>query len=393
MAGHSLVFTRDEYLRRLAAVRKRMADQGLDLLLIADPANQNWLTGHEGWSFYTPQLVAVSHHEEPLWLGRAMDAPGARMTVYMADENVIPYPETLVQRPGVHPVDFMAEALAARGYDGKRIGVESDSYFLSAKTLSCLEAGLPNAAFSDDGLLVNWSRTVKSEAEMTLMRQAARLAEGSMRAAYDAIAPGVRQCDAVAAVYAAQIGGHPDFGGDMTALCPIVMAGEAATTAHPIWDDRPFEADQTVALELGGACKRYNVGLARTLHLGKPPSRLTDTAAAVEEGLEAVLDSLKAGVVAGEVHAAWQAVLDRHGLVKESRIGYAIGVGYPPDWGEHTISLRAGEATVIEENVTIHVMLGMWLDDWGMEMSETVRVTATGVECLTDFPRRVFAKD
>ena len=248
-----------------------MADQGLDLLLVADPANQNWLTGHEGWSFYTPQLVAVSHHEEPLWLGRAMDAPGARMTVYMADENVIPYPETLVQRPGVHPVDFMAEALAARGYDGKRIGVESDSYFFSAKTLSCLEAGLPNAAFNDDGLLVNWSRAVKSEAEMALMRQAARLAEGSMQAAYQAIAPGVRQCDAVAAVYAAQIGGHPDFGGDMTALCPIVMAGEAATTAHPIWDDRPFEADQTVALELGGACKRYNVGLARTLHLGKPP--------------------------------------------------------------------------------------------------------------------------
>ena len=279
-----------------------------------------------------------------------------------------------------------------QGYDGKRIGVESDRYFFSAKTLSCLEAGLPNAAFSDDGLLVNWARAVKSEAEMTLMRQAARLAEGSMRAAYEAVAPGVRQCDAMAAVVAAQIGGHPDVAGDLTALCPIVMAGEAATTAHPIWDERPFEPDQTVALELGGACRRYNVGLARTLHLGQPPQRLTDTAAAVEEGLEAVLDSLKAGVVAGDVHAAWQAVLDRHGLVKESRIGYAIGVGYPPDWGEHTISLRAGEATVIEENVTIHVMLGMWLDDWGMEMSETVRVTATGVECLTDLPRGVFVK-
>ena len=106
-----------------------------------------------------------------------------------------------------------------------------------------------------------------------------------------------------------------------------------------------------------------------------------------------MLETLKAGVVAGDVHAAWQAVLDRHGLVKESRIGYAIGVGYPPDWGEHTISLRAGEQTVIEENVTIHVMLGMWLDDWGMEMSETVRVTATGVECLTDFPRGVYVKN
>ena len=92
------------------------------------------------------------------------------------------------------------------------------------------------------------------------------------------------------------------------------------------------------------------------------------------------------------MHAAWQRVLDKHGLVKESRIGYGIGVGYSPDWGEHTISLRAGETTILEPNMTVHVMLGMWMDDWGMEMSETVAVTAGGVDCLTDFPRAVFEK-
>jgi hypothetical protein len=110
---------------------------------------------------------------------------------------------------------------------------------------------------------------------------------------------------------------------------------------------------------------------------------------AVEEGLDAVLETVKPGVLAGDVHRAWQTVLDRHGLVKESRIGYSIGVGYSPDWGEHTLSLRAGEETVIEQNMVVHVMLGMWLDDWGMEMSETVAVTQSGAECLTRFPRNV----
>ena len=75
--------------------------------------------------------------------------------------------------------------------------------------------------------------------------------------------------------------------------------------------------------------------------------------------------------------------------MKESRIGYSIGVGYSPDWGEHTVSLRAGEKTVIEQNMVVHVMLGMWLDDWGMEMSETVAVTHAGAECLTQFPREI----
>ena len=156
-----------------------------------------------------------------------------------------------------------------------------------------------------------------------------------------------------------------------------------------MWTDEPFAQNQTVALELGGTRNRYNAGLARTVQLGKGPQVLFDTAKAVEEGLDAVLESVRPGALAGEVHRAWQNVLDRYGLVKESRIGYSIGVGYSPDWGEHTVSLRAGEETVLEQNMTIHVMLGMWLDDWGMELSETVVVTESGVECLTRYPRTV----
>ena len=389
---NDLPFARDEFLARLDKVRRAMAERELELLLVADPANQNWLTGHEGWSFYVPQLVAVSHEQEPIWLGRAMDAPGARMTTYMDDSHVVPYPEDLVQRPGVHPADFMAAYLRDRGWDGRRIGVELDSYFFSPRALDSLKAGLPNGRFLDGDLLVNWTRVVKSPAEIDTMRRAARLAETAMATAYETIAPGVRQCDAVGAIYQAQIAGQADFGGDLTSLCPIILAGEAATTAHPIWSDRPFEPEETIALELGGAHRRYTCGLARTMRLGRPPARLIDTAAAVEEGLNAVLETIRAGVTAGQVHGAWQRVLDRHGLVKESRIGYSIGVGYPPDWGEHTVSLRAGETTVLEADMTIHVMLGMWLDDWGLELSETVRVLETGAECLTSFPRDVFIK-
>jgi ectoine hydrolase len=62
----------------------------------------------------------------------------------------------------------------------------------------------------------------------------------------------------------------------------------------------------------------------------------------VEEGLDAVLETVKPGVLAGDVHRAWQTVLDRHGLVKESRIGYSIGVDYSPDWGEHTLKFASG---------------------------------------------------
>jgi Xaa-Pro dipeptidase len=388
-------FAKAEYESRLSRVRARMAEREIELLLIADPANMNYVTGYDGWSFYVPQLVAVPSqgNEDPLWLGRAMDRAQAPLTSWLPESHVIGYPESYVQRPDRHPMDWIADYLKGRGWDGHRIGVETDVYYFSPKALERLRAGLPNANFVDADLLVNWVRAVKSPAEIACMREAARLVGGAMRAAFEVIAPGVRQCDAIARIYAAQIAGEPGYAGDITSLCPLIMSGPAAAAAHPMWTDERFERDQTTAIELGGARHHYHASLARTLHIGQPPRRLIDTAKIVEEGLEAALATMRPGTVAGDVEAAWRRVLDRHGLKKESRIGYSIGLGYPPDWGEHTISLRPGDATVLEPGNTFHIILGMWMEGWGMETSETVLVTERGAECLTQLPRGVHVKN
>ena len=386
-------FEKIEYDSRLKSVRSSMAERNLDALLIGDPANMNWLSGFDAWSFYVPQVMLVLHDRDPIWMGRKMDAGAVTLTTYLGGDSIKPYEEDYVQRAGVHPMDVVAGYLCELSLQGKRIGYESDTYFFSPKSLACLQAGVSNAEWVDADLLVNWCRVIKSKAEIETLRQAARLVEGAMTVAYDNIAPGVRQCDLMAKILAAQVGGNEQFGGDLTALSPLILAGEAATTAHPMWTDEKFADGQTVALELGGTRKRYNAGLARTVQLGKGPQTVFDTADAVIEGLDAVLDAIKPGALAGDVHRAWQTVLDKYGLVKESRIGYSIGVGYSPDWGEHTVSLRAGEQTIIEENMVLHVMLGMWLDDWGMEISETVAVTGNSVECLTRFERGVHVVD
>ncbi|HSH43346.1 MAG TPA: M24 family metallopeptidase [Arenicellales bacterium] len=382
-------FPENEYQRRLAAVRARMSQQDLDLLLVNEPANINYLTGYDGWSFYVPQLVALPLEDAatPTWIGRQMDTAQAPLTSWLPADHVVGYPETYVQATDRHPMDWIANHLRRRGWGDKRIGVETDAYYFSPRAMDHLRAGLPDAVFIDADLLVNRVRAVKSDAELACMRAAARLAGRVMQTAYETIHPGLRQCDAMAAIMAAQIGGDPEFSGDVTGLLPLIMSGRAAAAPHPIWTAEPFEQDQTTALELGGACRHYNAGLARTLHCGDPPRKLVETARIVEEGLEAALATMRAGVAAEEVEAAWRRVLQRHGLRKESRIGYGIGLGYPPDWGERTISLRPGERTALAANNTLHLMLGMWMDGWGMEMSETVLITDHGAECLTRFPR------
>ena len=382
-------FTKAEYAKRLASVRAEMDSRGLAALIIGDPANINWLTGYDAWSFYTPQVMLVDLHDGPFWIGRLMDAGAAKFTTYLSETQIVPYPETLVQRPDTHPMAHIAAWMVDRGFGAARIGYESDSYFLSPRALATLQAGLPDAEFIDADLLVNWQRLVKSKAEIDIMSRAARIAEAAMKTAWDGARPGVRQCDLMADVVAAQIRGTPDQGGDMPAIHPLILAGEAATTAHPLWTDAPLEPGQTIAFELGACVRRYNVGLARTVHIGTPPDDLQRTAAAVEEGMAAVMDSLKAGAMASDVHAAWQRVLDRYGLEKPSRIGYSIGAGYAPDWGEHTLSFRPGETSIVPEGAVVHVILGMWMDDWGMELSETLHVRRDDCVRLCDFPQHV----
>lgn len=383
-------FTRDEYADRLQRTRQAMQRHQIDALVVGDPANINWLTGYDAWSFYTPQVMIVGLQLEPTWLGREMDAGAAKFTTYLPTEQVVAYPEHLVQTKDGHPTHFMADWMLKMGLGGKRIGYESNVYFLTPFAIEQLKRGVPNATWVDADLLINWVRLVKSPAEVEMIRQASVIAGLAMQTAYDGVRPGVRQCDLMAEVVAAQVRGTPEFGGDLTAIHPLVLAGEAASTAHPMWTDAPFEADQTIAFELGGCRKRYNAGLARTVHIGKPPQKLIETAKAVNEGMEAVLSVLAANVVAEDVHAAWQAVLNRYGLEKKSRIGYSIGVNYAPDWGEHTLSFRPGERTIVPQNAVIHIILGMWLDGWGMELSETIHVRQHDAVCLTNFPRDVY---
>ncbi len=389
-----MAFEKSEYLARIRKTKKSMADQGVDVLLATNPANMNYLTGYDGWSFYVHQLVVLAlDSDEPVWIGRGMDANAAKVTTFLNHDNILGYPDDYVQTPIKHPMDYVADFLKEQGWDKKGIGIEMDSYYFTAACYESLKRNLPNANFKDATTLVNWVRVIKSAQEIKYMKQAARIIEKTMQVAVDMVRPGVRQCDAAAAVYQAKISGTEEYGGDYTGLCPMLPTGVGTSTPHLTWTDQPFVNGEATILELAGARHHYHCPMARTVHLGKPPKKLADTAAVVVEGLNNALAAAKPGVECQEVEAVWRETIKKHGIIKESRIGYSTGLNYPPDWGEHTLSLRPGDTTTLQPNMTIHMIPGVWMDDWGIEISECFRVTETGSETLANFPRELFVKD
>jgi ectoine hydrolase len=386
-----MTFARAEFDDRLVRTRSRMAAQGIDRLVVVEPANINYLTGYDAWSFYTPQALVISG-EERLFITRAMDLPGVTMTTDLAPDEVVAYPDEYVHQRGRHPFEVLAETLRQRGWDSGVIGLERDAYFFSPRAEAALTAGLGSATFRDSDELVNWVRAVKSPAEIDAMRVAAKIVERVMATAIDAVEAGVRQCDAAAEISRAQIQGLDEAGGEYPAIVPMLPTGAGTTTPHLTWSDQPFVEGEATVLELAGTHRRYHVPLARTVFLGQPPAELERLAEVVAEGAEAALATVRPGVTCEEVEGAWRATIGRYGLQKPSRIGYSVGIGYPPDWGEHTMSLRPGDRTPLAVGMTFHMILGMWQEQIGFELSETFCVTDQGAEPFTSVPRRLFGK-
>ena len=394
MPNPSPRFAPEEYAARLERTRAAMAARGIDTLIVSDPSNMAWLTGYDGWSFYVHQCVIVGPDGPPVWFGRSQDANGAVRTCWMADEHVIGYPDHYVQSTERHPMEYLAARLTDRGWHRGRLGVEMDNYWYSAAAHRALAAGLPSEPV-DATALVNWQRLVKSPAELDCMRRAARLTEKIHARILERAEPGLRKCDLVAEIWDAGLRfdaalGH---GGDYPAIVPLLPSGSDAAAPHLTWDDRPMRSGEGTFFEVSGCYHRYHCPLSRTIFLGKPGQTFLDAEAAVLEGMEAGLEAARAGNVCEEVAGAFFGVLERRGITKDNRTGYPIGLSYPPDWGERTCSFRKGDRTELAPGMTFHFMTGLWMEDWGLEITESIVVTEGAPECLASVPRKLFVKD
>lgn len=393
MQEQTLHFTRAEYDQRIGNTRDAMARANVDVLIVSDPSNMAWLTGYDGWSFYTHQCVVLGMSGEPIWWGRGMDALGAKRTVTMGHDNIVGYDDTYVQNPKQHPMLELARLLNKRQMANSAIGVELDNYYYSAAAHQTLLAQLPGATFSDQTGLVNWQRAIKSDTEITYMRRAARIVEEMHTLICNRARPGVKKNDLIADIYHTSITGADGHWGDYPAIVPMAPSGLDATAPHLTWDDRPLQNNEGTFFEIAGVHRRYHCPQSRTIYLGRPPEKIINAEKAVLDAVEAGLEQAVPGNRCEDIANAFNTTLNRAGFEKDSRCGYSIGLSYPPDWGERTMSFRKGDDTVLQPGMVFHFMPALWLDDGGLEITEPLLITDTGAECLCKTPRKLFIID
>lgn len=371
-------FSDSEYRDRVERTKRKMRERDLDVLVVSDPANHNYLTGYRGWTFYTAQAAIVAlDKEQPISVNREMDTSSAKKTTWMDNENVRHFSDEYVENKD--PYLFIAKLIEDSGWDDDRVGVEMDGYYYSANNHLSMEPALPDAEVTNASYLVNRVRMRKSDQEVEYIRQAQRITDNAHRAIRDSLGAGIRESDVAADVWHALIRGTDEYGGDYPSIAPLFGS------RHLTWSDRPYDDDTTVSVEMSGARRRYHAPMSRTFHIGSPSDEVRTRHEQLVHGLEVLLDAVEPGITCAEVSQRYREGVDY--APKASRQGYSLGLSYPPTWLEMSANIRPEDDTVLEPNMVFHPILGADFGEY--QLSEAFLVTENGAETFTEFPREL----
>jgi Xaa-Pro dipeptidase len=378
-----LAFPVNEFQRRLDTVRREIAKRGIDLLVISIPENIYYLSGYHTAGYQAIQFMLVPSDGEPCLLTRGIEETNVkayswidRSASYMDHES---------------PVDLLVETIRTMGYASSAIGIEKTSWFLTIAYYERIKERLQNAKLEDGSMIVEGARAVKSELEIDYIRQAARLAEAGMEAGINQIHAGANENDIAAEIQRAVT----SMGSEYPGTAPFVATGVRTSYAHATWSGRKVLEGDPVLLELSGTVRRYSAALMRAIVV-KPASREIQRMEEVSRNaLENMLEAIRPGRPLGEVWDVWSKTVTEGGFEgRFKRTGYSIGVNFPPDWGEgHILSFKRGETQALRPNMTFHIPSIIKVFGFAdVGTSETIRVTDSGCEILTNFKRQLYVR-
>jgi Xaa-Pro aminopeptidase len=379
-----LGFTLEEYQRRYEFMLEKMQTRNLDALCIRSPENITYLSGYETPGYYKYHCLVIGPDIEPIIILRRFEALNVPEYSWLTKHVPVEDWE--------HPPSVTASVLKTLGLQGKRIGVEKQGWFYTVEEHEILLSELKNTALVD-AIDISWdARMIKSDQEIQMMKRSAAIVDEAMRAGWHVAGPDVSEDVINAEVNRAIF----EAGGEYMGLPPFILSGERTCLPHQTARGRTVRNDDLIYFEISASKWRYSAALMRTIFIGEPDDRKRRCAEAVIGAVDAAMETIRPGVTAEEVDHAARSVIQKAGFGRyfRHRLGYSIGVNYPPDWGEgEIISLRKGETRVLQPGMTFHMVpLCLIYREFGVGFSESIRVTETGCERFSSLPREILVK-
>ncbi|MBC8258453.1 MAG: aminopeptidase P family protein [SAR324 cluster bacterium] len=373
-------FDKKEFVKRQDHLLKLMAENELDGMLLFRQESMYYLSGYDTFGYVFFQCLYFGREGKSILLTRAPDLRQAQQTSNVQDIRI------WVDGPEVNPALQLKEILKECGCKGKRLGVEYDSYGLTAKNGKMLDEALAGYCYLIDAShLVNRLRVVKSQSELVYVRKAAELADEALDEAHKLVQDGCDEGELLAAMQGAIFRG----GGDYPANEFIIGSGENALLCRYYSGRRKLSSQDQLTLEWAGVYRHYHAAMMRTIPIGRVTLQQQTMHDICLQSMEACESVLRPGTAIGEIFDAYAQTCDKAGM-KAHRLnatGYSLGTTFSPNWMDWPM-LYHGNQELAEMNMVFFIHIILMDSDSGNAMcfGHTVLVTDSGCERLSRHP-------
>jgi ectoine hydrolase len=382
-AGKSDGITVEEVKERQRVLREKMAENGIDLVLVTDNSNIRYLTNAYKYSVEIPGLlfpVLIVTADALAFCGRNIDT--------MAIASQVDLDRGFMCRDDENFEEFLSKSLG-EFISGRSltVGIEMASPSMPVGTFERLRNDYRNVQFVDTTRLVWDQRLIKSPAELQLTRAAAAINTGVFESFCKEVVPGTTDSHLRATLFRAlyEAGSYSSpFHELRYGHGPIEPHGTRRSFHAP-----PVAEGDRLIIEFSADCNGYIAPILRTIAVGNVDPEVRRVHDIALAGLEAALGAIRPGVLAKDVDRIANELYESEGLraAHLTRTGYAVGL----DWPEgHIADLNGESQVVLEEDMVFHVLGILFPPNGpGVGISESVRVTARGVEVLNAVPRNL----
>ena len=376
-----LPFSNTEYENRLTALRSVMTDQKVEAVVFTSMHNIAYYSGFLYCAFGRPYGCVVTQTRcVTISANIDLGQPWRRSI----DENMI---YTDWRR------DNYIRAIQSVVGKARTIGVEFDH--LTLEMHAKFKAAFEEAQILDLAPAVMKLRMVKSEEEIALIKEGARIADHGGEAVRAAIKEGVREIDvAMAGRDAMELEisrSHPDS--EIRDTWVWFQSGINTDGAHNPVTTRLLEKGDILSLNTFPMISGYYTALERTLFLGEPDARSLQVWEANVEAHERGLELIKPGSKCSDIVADINEVFESHDLLQYRTFGYGHSFGVLSHYygREAGLELREDIETVLEPGMVISIEPMVTIPEGepgagGYREHDILVVGENGAENITKFP-------
>lgn len=381
-----------EYERRVEKVRKVLRRRRLDALYLTNNTSIFYLTGYSFITTERPAALIIPLDGKITFIGPLLEKDHVPLKTRIIEEV-----KTYTDYPGEkHPIDYFADFLKEMKLANKRIGIDNKAGAAGIWGYKGppITKKLRGAKFVDMKDLIPSMRLIKSEEEITLIRESAKWANLAHSLLQEYTEEGLWDVEvALAATYEASTIMKKTLGPEYEPLRRSVpvsagfrgQVGEMSAIPHSMATKRVIRKGNVVVTGASADVGGYSCELERTMIVGKPTAKQKRYFNVMIKAQEAAFNTFKPGVKCSEIDKATIRVFKKAGLMHlvKHHSGHGLGLeGHEPPW------LDIGNDEPLKAGMVVSCEPGIYETGFaGFRHSDTVLITEDGAGIITYYPR------